>query len=100
RAVAELAGEAAAGEGAFAFANEFFLLAGGNASFGCKEAFVADALGSLGVLFEILVEVLAEQAVHDALDFAVAELGLGLAFELRMRNATADDCGEAFAEIF
>ena len=38
--------------------------------------------------------------VDDAFDFAVAELGFGLAFELRMGHAATDDGGEAFAEIF
>ena len=40
------------------------------------------------------------ERVDDAFDLAVAELGLGLAFELRMGNAAADDGGEAFAEVF
>ena len=99
-AVAELAGQAAAGEGAFAFADELLLLAGGDAGLGGEEALVADRLGGLGVLFEELGEVLAEERVDDAFDFAVAELGLGLAFELRMGHAATDDGGEAFAEIF
>ena len=61
-AVAELAGEAAAGEGAFAFADQLFLLAGGDAGFGGEQAFVADRFGGLRILFEELVEVLAEEA--------------------------------------
>ena len=65
-----------------------------------KQALVADRLGGLRVLFEELAEVLAEERVDDAFDFAVAELGLGLAFELRMGHAATDDGGEAFAEIF
>ncbi len=58
------------------------------------------ALGGLGVLLEELAEVLAEERVDDAFDFAVAELGFGLAFELRMGDAATDDGGEAFAEVF
>ncbi len=99
-AVAKLAGEAAAGEGAFAFADELLLLAGGDAGLGREQAFVADCFGGLRILFEKLVEVLAEETVDDAFDFAVAELGFRLAFELRMGHAATDDGGEAFAEIF
>ncbi len=99
-AVAELAGEAAAGERAFAFADQLFLLAGGDAGLGGQQAFVADCFGGLRILFEELVEVFAEEAVDDAFDFAVAELGFSLAFELRMGHAATDDGGEAFAEIF
>ena len=58
-----------------------------------------DHLGGLGVLFEELAEELADERVDDAFDFAVAELGLGLAFELRMGHAATDDGGEAFAEV-
>ena len=98
-AVAELAGQAAAGEGALALADQLFLLAGGDAGLGGQQALVADRLGGLGILFEELAEELAEQRVDDAFDFAVAELGFGLAFELRMGHAAADDGGEAFAEV-
>ena len=60
-AIAELAGQAAAGEGAFAFADQLFLLAGGVAGFGGEQAFVADRLGGLRILFEELGEELAER---------------------------------------
>ena len=60
-AVAELAGQAAAGEGAFAFADQLFLLAGGVAGLGGEHAFVDDRLGRLRILFEELGEILAEE---------------------------------------
>ena len=59
-AIAELAGQAAAGEGAFAIADQFFLLAGGDAGLGREQAFVDDRLRDLGILFEELAEVLAD----------------------------------------
>ncbi len=37
--------------------------------------------------------------VDDALDLAVAELGLGLAFELRVGDAEGDDGSQTFAEV-
>ena len=61
-AVAELAGEAAAGEGAFAFADQLLRLAGGVAGFGGEQALVADRFGRLRILFEELGEELAEEA--------------------------------------
>ena len=36
---------------------------------------------------------------HDAFDLAVSQLGLGLAFELRVRDAHRDDGGQPFAEV-
>ena len=61
-AVAELAGQAAAGERALAFADELLLLAGGDAGLGGQQALADDRLGGLGVLFEEFAEVLAERA--------------------------------------
>src|SRR4029079_8262280 len=62
-AVAEVAREATAVEGALAIADEFLLLASSDAGFGGQETFVADRFGSLRVFFEEFVEVLAEQTV-------------------------------------
>ena len=61
-AIAELAGQAAAGEGALALADQLLLLAGGFAGLGGQQALVADRLGRLGVFFEVLAEELAERA--------------------------------------
>ena len=49
---------------------------------------------------EIAAELLIEQSLDDAFDFAITELGLGLAFELRLGNFDADDRGQPFTNIF
>ena len=98
-AVAELAGQAAAGQGAFALAQQGFGFAGGFAGFGSEDAFADDDFGDFGIFFEVFAETIADDGVDDAFDFAVAELGFGLAFELRMGDAHRDDGGEAFADI-
>ena len=52
-----------------------------------------------GVLLEIGAELVVEDRLDDALDLGVAELGLGLPFELRVRNLDADDRGQPFADV-
>ena len=47
------------------------------------------------VLFEIRAELVVDDRLDDALHLGVAELRLGLAFELRVRNLDADDRGQA-----
>ena len=98
-AIAELAGERAAGQGAFALAEQGFGFAGGFAGFGGEDAFLDDDLGDFGILFEVFAQGVADDGGDDAFDFAVAELGFGLAFELRVRDAQREDGGEAFADI-
>ena len=44
-------------------------------------------------------EAFADDRVDDAFDFAVAELGFRLPFELRMRHAHRNDGGQTFAQI-
>ncbi len=55
--------------------------------------------GIVGVLFEVEAEPVADDAFHDALDLDVAQLALGLAFELRLGQLDADDGRQAFADI-
>ena len=43
------------------------------------------------VLLEIRAELVVDDRLDDALDLGVAELRLGLAFELRLRDLDADD---------
>ena len=57
------------------------------------------ALGDVGVLFEERAELVVDDRLDDALDLGVAELGLGLPFELRLRDLHADDRGQAFADV-
>ena len=51
------------------------------------------------VLFEKRAELVVDDRFDDALDLGVAELGLGLAFELRLRNLDADDRRQALADV-
>ena len=51
------------------------------------------------VLLEVVAELLVDQRLDEALDLAVAELGLGLPFELRLGNLDRDDRGEPFADV-
>ena len=84
---------------AFALADHQAGLAGALARFGRQQALLRDDLGRLGILFEKAIEEIADGRVDDAFDLAVAELGLGLAFELRLGHAQRNDGRQAFAEI-
>ena len=52
------------------------------------------------MLFEVLRERLVGGAVDNAADVRVAELGLRLAFELRLGQAYGDDAGETLGDVF
>ena len=52
-----------------------------------------------GVLLEVLDDALGDRLLDDALDVGVAQLGLGLALELRIGQLDADDRGEALAHV-
>ena len=56
-------------------------------------------LADLGVFFQVAIQEIADGRVDDAFDLAVAELGLGLAFELRLGHAQRDDGRQPFAEV-
>ena len=96
-AVGELAGEAAAGEGALA--DGFAGLAGGLAGAGGVEGLVDDAFADLRVGFEILVQALVAEGADDALDLGGEQLDLGLRLELGVGVLDGDDGGEAFADV-
>ena len=51
------------------------------------------------VLLEVLVEALGDRGLDLALDLGVAQLGLGLALELRIGHLDADDRRQAFADV-
>ena len=51
------------------------------------------------VLLEVLRQALGERVLDLALDLGVAQLGLGLALELRIRQLDADDRRQAFAHV-
>ena len=44
-------------------------------------------------------ELVVDDRLDDALDLGVAELGLGLPLELRLRDLDADDGGQPFADV-
>ena len=56
-------------------------------------------LATAGFSSRIRAQLVVDDRLDDALDLGVAELGLGLAFELRLRNLDADDRGQAFADV-
>ena len=54
---------------------------------------------SLGWLSSQRAELVGHGALDEALDLGVAELGLGLALELRLAELDGDDGGEALADV-
>ena len=97
-AVGQLAGQAAAVERALA-ADEIARLARRLARARGVDGLADDALGDGGILFEELTELVVDDRLDDALDLGVAELRLGLALELRLRNLDADDAGQTLADV-
>ena len=97
-AVGELAGQGAALERALAD-DQVARLAGGFAGARGGQRLLDDAPRVVRVLLEVLVEALGERGLDLALDLGVAELGLGLALELRLGQLDADDGGQALADI-
>ena len=98
-AVAELAGQSAAAQGSLALADELTGLAGAFAGLGRQQPLLHDDLRRLRVLFQVRGQVIAHGRVDDAFDFAVAQLGLGLALELRLGHAERDDGRQALAAV-
>ena len=58
-----------------------------------------DVLALAGVLLEPLAELVVDDLLHERLRLGVAELGLGLALELRLAQLDDDDRGEALADV-
>ena len=99
-AVAELAGQAAAGEGAFAFADQLLGLAGGFAGLGGEQAFVARSpWRPWGSLRGTCRGTRRRAELTMPSTSPLPSLVLVCAFELRLGHADGDDGGEAFAEI-
>ena len=74
-------------------------LAGTLAGLGCQLAFLGDDPGRLRVLLEIAGQEVAHRRVDDALDLAVAQLRLRLAFELRLGHSEREHGGESLAAV-
>ena len=60
---------------------------------------VDNGAGIFRILFEILVERRAHGLRHSRHHLAVAQLGLGLPFELRLSHFDRNDSRQAFAEV-
>ena len=61
---------------------------------------LADDVAALGgVLLEPGAELVVDDPLHEALGLGVAELGLGLALELRLGQLDRDDRGQALADV-
>ena len=98
-AVGELAGQAAAAEQALAAAGQVAGLAGGDPGGRRGLRLADDVLALGGVLLEPVAELVVDDPLHEALGLGVAELGLGLALELRLAELDRDDRGQALADV-
>ena len=97
-AVGQLAGQRAAVERALA-AHEIAGLAGRLARTGGVDRLADDAPRHGRVLFEIGAETVVDDRLDNPLHLGVPQLGLRLAFELRVRDLDADDGGQPFADV-
>ena len=97
-AVGELAWQSGTAEGGLAL-HELAGFSGGVARLGGQHHLVDDGLRVFRVLLQIVGQHFAHHLVHHAGNLAVAEFGLGLAFELRLGHLHGDDGGESLAEV-
>ena len=51
------------------------------------------------MFFEVGTQAFRDEVIHDALDFEIAELRLGLTFKLRIRHFDRNDAGQPFTDI-
>ncbi|KAF5036929.1 hypothetical protein DSECCO2_569990 [anaerobic digester metagenome] len=97
-AVGQLAGQRVVGQGSLA-AHQFLGAAGGVAGSGGVHGLVDDQPGVLGVFAKVHVQLVVHDAGNQARDFAVAQLGLGLALELGLRQLDGHHRGQALAHV-
>ena len=69
------------------------------ARLGGEDHFLDDGLGIVGILLEVSFEHVAHGLAHRGADFGVAELGLGLALELRLCDFHTHHGRQPFAKI-
>ena len=98
RTVGELAGQTSADERRLA---QHFLagIAGGIAGLGGNHDLLDNSFRLTRILFKIVAQSLADGSLDSADNFAVAELGLCLAFELRFHDLHRDHCRQTLAEV-
>src|SRR5690606_22313452 len=97
-AVRQLAGQGAAFQGGFA-AGQFAGLAGGFAGLHGGLRLADDQLGDLRVQLQPVLQLFAQHVLDNPLNFAVAELFLGLTFKLGVADLDADNGGQPFADV-
>ena len=97
-AVGQLAGKRAVVERPLA-PHEIARLAGRLAGPCGLDRLVDDPFGGGRVLLQVRSELVVENRLHDPLDFGVAQLRLGLPFELRLGDLDADDGDQPFADV-
>ena len=81
------------------FAHELAGFFGGFAGLAGLDGLFDDRLDHRRVFFERLQDAVVKERVDDALDVAVAQLGLGLAFELGIAQLDGEHAGQAFAQV-
>jgi hypothetical protein len=98
RTVGQLAGQRPAVQGALP-ANEVLGFPGRLAGTRGIDRLADDFAGDRRVLFEVGAEGVVHRRLDDTLHLAVAELRLGLPFELRIPHLHADDRGQTFPHV-
>ena len=98
-AVGQFAGHAGATHRRLAL-DHFAGPAGGGAGRRGEDDLLDDGLAFLGVLLQVLLHRRGRGLGDGGGGLRVAQLGLGLAFELRLGHLHGDDGGQAFAEVF
>ena len=97
-AVRQLAGQRRALQGGLA-AGQVAGLAGGFPGAGGGQALVQHGPRGGGVLLQVLGQLLGNHGIHQRANFAVAQLGLGLALELGLHQLDGHDGGQALAHV-
>ena len=97
-AVGQLARQGEPVEGALA-QDQVAGLAGGLAGAGRGQALLDDPPAVAGILLEVLDQAVGEDRLDLALDLGAAQLGLGLALELRLGQLDADHGRQALADV-
>ena len=97
-AIRELARQAAKVSGGLA-AHHLASLAGSHASMRGRHSLIDNGLSLCRVGIEPVIDVLVDRALDKALDLGIAQLGLGLALELRIAHLDGNNSRQAFAAV-